>query len=300
MRDPVLFAVPFFLLMLVLEWTAARKLERIESSGAYPARHASGAYLARDAAASLSMGLVSIATSAGWKALALFGYAGIYAYLAPWHLSAQRWYTWVIAILGVDLLWYTYHRIAHRVRLIWATHQAHHSSEYFNFATALRQKWNNSGEILMWAPLPLLGLPPWMVFFSWSLNLIYQFWVHTERIDKLPRPFEFVFNTPSHHRVHHGMDQPYLDKNYGGILIIWDRLFGTFQTELFRPHYGLTKRVDTFNIWNLQTREYVAIARDWRSAKRLRDRLGFVFGPPGWAPRVASTPADAVPLVTPG
>ena len=233
------------------------------------------------------MGLVSVATTAGWKTLALLGYAGIYAYLAPWHLSPTRWYTWVIAILGVDLLYYAYHRIAHRVRLIWATHQAHHSSEYFNFATALRQKWNNSGEIVMWIPLPLLGVPPWMVFFSFSLSLIYQFWVHTERIDKLPRPFEFVFNTPSHHRVHHGMDKVYLDKNYGGILIIWDRLFGSFQPELFRPHYGLTKQVDTFNIWKLQTREYVAIARDWRSASRLRDRLGYVFGPPGWAPRTA-------------
>lgn len=124
-----------------------------------------------------------------------------------------------------------------------------------------------------------------MVFCSWSLNLIYQFWVHTERIDRLPRWFEFVFNTPSHHRVHHGMDPVYLDKNYGGILIIWDRLFGSFQPELFRPHYGLTKRVDTFNIWKLQTREYVAIVRDWRSATRLRDRLGYVFGPPGWEPR---------------
>ena len=174
------------------------------------------------------MGLVSIATSAGWKALALLGYTAIYAYVAPWHLSPTKWYTWVIALVGVDLLYYGYHRMAHRVRLMWATHQAHHSSEYYNFATAVRQKWNNSGEVLMWLPLPLLGLPPWMVYFSWSLNLIYQFWVHTERVDKLPRPFEFILNTPSHHRVHHGMDKLYLDKNYGGILIIWDRLFGAF------------------------------------------------------------------------
>jgi sterol desaturase/sphingolipid hydroxylase (fatty acid hydroxylase superfamily) len=298
MRDPVLFAIPFFLLLLILEWTAARKLERIEAAGAEKPRAASGAYLTRDSIASISMGLVSIATTAAWKTLALLGYAAIYVYVAPWHLSATKWYTWVIAVVGVDLLYYAYHRIAHRVRLIWATHQAHHSSEYFNFATALRQKWNNSGEVLMWIPLPLLGLPPWMVFFSWSLNLIYQFWVHTERIDKLPRPFEFVFNTPSHHRVHHGMDQVYLDKNYGGIFIIWDRLFGSFQAELFRPHYGLTKKVDTFNIWNLQVREYVAIARDWRSASRLRDRLGYVFGPPGWVPRAAGQTDGAVPLAT--
>lgn len=294
LRDPVLFAIPFFLLLLTLEWTAARKLERLEAAE----RPASGAYLTRDSMASISMGLVSVATTAAWKTLALLGYAAIYAYLAPWHLSPGKWYTWVIAILGVDLLYYAYHRVAHRVRLIWATHQAHHSSQYFNFATALRQKWNNSGEILLWIPLPLLGLPPWMVFFSWSLNLIYQFWVHTERVGKLPRPFEFVLNTPSHHRVHHGMDQVYLDKNYGGIFIIWDRLFGSFQAEVFRPHYGLTKQVNTFNIWNLQTREYVATARDWRSARRLRDRLAFVFGPPGWTPRPAAVTHDSIRLAS--
>jgi sterol desaturase/sphingolipid hydroxylase (fatty acid hydroxylase superfamily) len=283
MRDPVLFAIPFFVLLLILEWTAARKLERIESADER-SRPLSGAFHTRDSWASISMGLVSVATTAAWKFIALLGYAAIYAYLAPWHLSAHKWYTWVIAILGVDLSFYTYHRIAHRVRLIWATHQAHHSSEYFNFATALRQKWNNSGEILMWIPLPLLGVPPWMVFASWSVNLIYQFWVHTERIGKLWRPFEFVFNTPSHHRVHHGMDAEYLDKNYGGIFIIWDRMFRSFQPELSRPHYGLTKPVNTFNIWKLQTREYVAIARDVRSATRWHDKLAYIFGPPGWEP----------------
>ena len=293
MRDPVLFAIPFFLLLLTIEWTAARKLEHVDPAG----RPASGAYMKRDAWASISMGLVSVATTAGWKLLALLGYAAIYAYLAPWHLPSTQWYTWVIAILGVDLLFYTYHRIAHRVRLIWATHQAHHSSQYFNFATALRQKWNNSGEILIWIPLPLLGVPPWMVFASFSINLIYQFWVHTERIDKLWRPIEFIFNTPSHHRVHHGMDAEYLDKNYAGILIIWDRMFGTFQPEMFRPHYGLTKPVNTYNIWKLQTREYVAIARDVRRASAWRDRLGYIFGPPGWEPRQSVQPDIPAPTI---
>lgn len=291
MRDPVLFAIPFFLLLLTLEWVAARKLEQVEAD----ARAPSGGYHRRDAVASLSMGLVSVATTAAWKFVALLGYAALYAYVAPWQLPSTQWYTWVIAIVGVDLGFYLYHRMAHRVRVVWATHQAHHSSEYYNFATALRQKWNNSGEILVWIPLPLLGVPPWMVFFAFSLNLIYQFWVHTERVDKLWRPFEFIFNTPSHHRVHHGRDPEYLDKNYGGILIIWDRLFGTFQPELFRPNYGLTKPVETYNIWKLQTHEYVAIARDVRSVSRLRDRLGYVFGPPGWAPRAdRPVPAAAV------
>lgn len=290
MRDPVLFAIPVFLLLLSVEWAAAGAVQRLDDAGTEQ-RPPPGAYRGADARASLAMGLVSVATTAGWKFVALLGYAGIYTYLAPWQLPATRWYTWVIAILGVDLLFYGYHRIAHRVRLVWATHQAHHSSQYFNFATALRQKWNNSGEILMWTPLPLLGIPPWMVFTSFSVNLIYQFWVHTERIDKLPAPFEFVFNTPSHHRVHHGMDPQYLDKNYGGILIVWDRLFGTFAPELFRPHYGLTKQVDTFNIAALQFHEYQALARDVRAAGRLRDRLGYIFGPPGWRPgRLSAVP----------
>ncbi|MCV7072128.1 sterol desaturase family protein [Mycolicibacterium rufum] len=296
MRDPVLFAIPFFLLLLIIEWTAARKLEHVVAQGQSPetGRPAAGAHLARDSWASISMGLVSVATMGAWKFLALLGYAAIYTYLAPWHLPATQWYTWVIALVGVDLLFYCYHRTAHRVRLIWATHQAHHSSQYFNFATALRQKWNNSGEIVMWLPLPLLGIPPWMVFFSFSVSLVYQFWIHTERIGTLPRPIEFVFNTPSHHRVHHGMDQIYLDKNYGGILILWDRMFGTFQREEFRPHYGLTKPVDTFNIWRLQTREYAAIGRDVRAARRWRDKLGYLVGPPGWQPAgVAETDTAA-------
>ena len=294
MRDPVLFAIPFFLLLLTIEWSAARKLEALDSDPGRPAR---GAYLSPDARASISMGLVSVATMGAWKFGGLLGYAALYAYVAPWHLSARQWYTWVIALIGVDVLFYAYHRTAHRVRLIWATHQAHHSSRYFNFATALRQKWNNSGELIMWMPLPLLGVPPWMVFTSFSFSLIYQFWIHTEHIGTLPKPIEFVFNTPSHHRVHHGMDPEYLDRNYGGILIIWDRLFGTFQPEVFRPHYGLTKPVETFNIWSLQTHEYRAIVRDVRSATSWRNRLGYIFGPPGWGS--ASTPEVPVGSRTP-
>ncbi|WP_176458756.1 sterol desaturase family protein [Rhodococcus sp. 14-2470-1a] len=274
LRDPVALAIPAFALLLVIEWCAAIKLEDGDR----------GSYKGADARASLGMGVVSIATTTVWKTLALFGYTALYVYVAPWHLPADAWYTWVILIVGVDVLFYAYHRTAHRTRIIWATHQAHHSSEYFNFSTALRQKWNNSGEIVMWLPLPLLGIPPWMVFVGFSINLVYQFWVHTERIDKLPRVIEFVFNTPSHHRVHHGNDPQYLDKNYGGIFIVWDRLFGSYADEVARPHYGLTKKVDTFNIWTLQTHEYRSIARDVAASRSWRERFGFVLGPPGWTP----------------
>ena len=224
MHDPVTFAIPFFLILLIIEWVSAGKLVHDEAE-----RAPAGAYLRPDAWASIKMGLVSIATSGVLNAAALLAYAALYVYVAPWHLPASAWYTWVIAIVGVDLLYYFYHRIAHRVRLIWATHQAHHSSQYFNFATALRQKWNISGDVFLRALLPLFGVPPWIVFASFSINLVYQFWIHTERIGKLWRPIEFIFNTPSHHRVHHGMDQQYLDKNYGGIFILWDRIFGSFR-----------------------------------------------------------------------
>ncbi|MFD1812000.1 sterol desaturase family protein [Rhodococcus gannanensis] len=285
LRDPVALAIPFFVLFLVIEWVAARHLGGPEIDGDGRAHPPEGGYEQRDARASISMGLVSAATSAAWKALALVAYAAIYAYLAPWHLPADAWYTWVILIVGVDFLFYWYHRIAHRVRVVWATHQAHHSSEYFNFATALRQKWNNSGEIVMWIPLPLIGIPPWMVFVGFSMNLVYQFFVHTEHVDKLPRPIEFVFNTPSHHRVHHGCDPEYLDRNYAGIFVVWDRMFGTYQEETHRPTYGLTKPVGTYDILTLQSHEYAAIGRDVAAADTWRDKFGYVFGPPGWTPQ---------------
>jgi len=289
MHDPVMFAVPFFLLLLTIEWLSARRLAREEAE-----RAPAGAYHRPDAWASIWMGVVSIFTSGVVNFAALIAYAALYVYVAPWQLPVDAWYTWVIGIVGVDLMYYVYHRMAHRVRFFWATHQAHHSSQYFNLATALRQKWNVSGDVALRAVLPLLGVPPAVVFASFSANLIYQFWIHTERIDKLWRPIEFVFNTPSHHRVHHGMDPEYLDKNYGGILIIWDRMFGSFQPEIFRPHYGLTKQVDTYNIWKLETHEYVAMFRDAARVTRWRDRLGYLFGPPGWTPAEQPAAKQAV------
>jgi sterol desaturase/sphingolipid hydroxylase (fatty acid hydroxylase superfamily) len=237
-----------------------------------------------DTRASLFMGLIGSLVAVVFRAVSLVGFAAIYLYLAPWHLPADAWWTWALLIPAVDLLWYGYHRISHRVRVVWAAHQAHHSSEYFNYSTALRQKWNLWFENLMWLPLPLLGMPPALVFTGFSVNLIYQFWVHTEKIEKLPRWFEFVFNTPSHHRVHHGSDPEYLDRNYGGILIVWDRLFGTFAAERHRPTYGLTTPVGTYNLLRLQFGEYAAIVRDLRSARGWRARAGYLFGPPGWRP----------------
>jgi sterol desaturase/sphingolipid hydroxylase (fatty acid hydroxylase superfamily) len=275
--DPTLYAIPAFILFIVLELLSFKFLEDAGDGKRYVG------YEMRDSTASLSAGLGSVFINGAARVGALFGYLALYA-ITPLRVDTSKWYTWVGVILLVDLVGYTVHRVSHRVRFFWAAHQAHHNSQYFNYSTALRQKWNPWAELLFWIPLPLLGIPPWMIFTAWSVNLLYQFWVHTERVGRLPAPLEFVFNTPSHHRVHHASDPQYLDKNYGGILIIWDRLFGSFAAEQERPTYGLTKNINTFNQFKLQYHEYASMLRDVRAAGSWRDRFGYLFAPPGWKP----------------
>jgi sterol desaturase/sphingolipid hydroxylase (fatty acid hydroxylase superfamily) len=281
LRDPVTYAVPFFVLFMVIEGLSLKFLDDDD-------RRDQRNYERRDTRTNVLMGLGSLIVNGTARVVALVGYAALYV-VAPVHLDPHRWYVWVYAVLVVDLLFYTEHRAAHRVRILWAAHQAHHNSQRFNLSTAVRQKWNPWWELIVWVPLPLLGMPPWMIFTTFSFNLIFQFFVHTERIDRMWRPVEFVFNTPSHHRVHHASDKEYLDKNYGGMLIIWDRLFRSYVEEKHRPTYGLTKNIETYNVFRLQYHEYGAIARDVRRAPTLRAKLGYLFGPPGWAPAPAPT-----------
>ncbi len=284
-HDPVTYAIPAFFVLLVVEVLALRASAKATRPVGAPFRRG---YERRDTRASLLMGFGSSMIGTLWRAATLIVYTLLYDHVAPWHLRSSSWLTWVFTLLAVDLLWYTYHRFSHRVRVAWAAHQAHHSSAHFNLSTALRQKWNPYFEGLFWLPLPLLGVPPWMIYTAFSVNLIYQFWIHTERIERLPAWFEFTFNTPSHHRVHHGSDSLYLDRNYGGILILWDRLFRTFRAEAHRPTYGLTTPIRTFNPIRLQYFEYAALARDVHGATGWHDRLGYLLGPPGWAPAVRS------------
>jgi len=287
LHDPVVYAIPAFLVFVVLELISLRVLEGSEAE-----RYVG--YEARDTRTSLLMGTGSLVVNGSARIVALLGYSALFA-LTPLRLDTHSWWGWTLALLLVDLVWYLYHRASHRVRIMWAGHQAHHNSQRFNYSTALRQKWNPWGELLFWVPLPLLGIPPWLIFTAFSINLIFQFFVHTERIGRLPRPIEFVFNTPSHHRVHHASDPEYLDKNYGGILILWDRLFGSYAQETFRPTYGLTTNIDSFNPFRLQYHEYAAIWRDVRGAGSWRDRLGFLVAPPGWHPeRVISVEREVV------
>jgi sterol desaturase/sphingolipid hydroxylase (fatty acid hydroxylase superfamily) len=277
MKNPITYAAPFFLLFVLLELAALRWLDHDQNLPPI-------GYERRDARTSISMGGISVLFMTAFKVGSFFVFTAAFVHLAPWELPTDTWWYWLALLAGLDLCYYWHHRFSHRVRIGWAGHQAHHSSEYMNFGTALRQKWNPWFELVFWMPLPLLGFEPWTLYVAWSVNLIYQFLVHTELVHKLWRPIELVFNTPSHHRVHHGSDPEYLDKNYGGILIVWDRLFGTFVEEKHRPTYGLTKPVNTYNLLTLEYGHYADIGRDVRAARTWRERLGYVFGPPGWEP----------------
>lgn len=296
MKNPVTYAIPFFFLTILLELAALKWLDHDDNAaGAVGAPRRKGHH-GPDSRTSLLMGLGSIVSLTLLKLAGFFGYLWLYDNVAPFHLDTGAWWYWPAVILGLDLFYYWQHRFVHRVNVGWAAHQAHHSSEYMNFTTALRQKWNPWFELLFWIPLPLLGFAPWTLYVAFGFNLIYQFFVHTETIERLPRPIELVFNTPSHHRVHHGSDPEYLDTNYGGILIIWDRLFGSFTPEKQRPTYGLTKPVDTYNLIKLEYGDYAKIVRDVRHAATWRDRLGYLFGPPGWEPTARAGAATKVPM----
>jgi len=274
LKNPTVAAAPFFILSMLIELAAFRFLETDDARG----------YEKRDARTSIAMGAGSLVSSALFKAGTLVLFVAASVYLAPWHLATDTWWYWVVLILGLDLAFYLNHRFVHRVRLGWAAHQAHHSSEYFNFSTALRQKWNPWADAVFWLPFPLLGFAPWTLYVAFGFNLVYQFFTHTEKIGFMWRPIEWIMNTPSHHRVHHGSDPEYLDKNYAGIFIIWDRMFGTFQKELHRPTYGLTVPVDTYNVIRLQYGPFVELFRDVKAASGLRTKLGYIFMPPGWHP----------------
>ena len=180
----MVFAIPAFVAFMALEMASLRVREDQDDDA--DSKRFVG-YEARDTRTSILMGAGSLVVSGSARIGALIGYAALYE-LTPLRLDSHRWYTWVFALLVVDLLWYSYHRASHRVRLMWAAHQAHHNSQRFNHSTAVRQKWNPWFELLFWTPLPLLGLPPWMIFTSFSVNLIFQFLVHTEKVDRLPGP----------------------------------------------------------------------------------------------------------------
>jgi len=269
--DPVDFAVPGFVALVFAEMVVVRIKDRSR-------------YCPRDTLTSLALGLGS--TVAGvLSAGAVFALATWVGQFRAFDIS-YAWYWFVVCFVLDDLAYYLFHRSAHRVRWFWASHVIHHSSQHYNLSTALRQTWTGffSLAFLFRLPLFLIGFPPEMVFFVAGLNLIYQFWIHTEVIGRMPRWFEAVMNTPSHHRVHHATNPRYLDRNYAGVLIVWDRMFGTFEPERAddRPRYGIVHQLGSFSLLWAAFHEWVGIARDvWRAPWGAK--LGYIWRPPGWS-----------------
>ena len=200
-------------------------------------------------------------------------------------LSNNLLLAWLICFIGDDFTYYWSHRLCHEVRYLWASHSVHHSAESLSLPVAFRLSWTTSltGIFFLWGWMPLLGISPEMVLFVKSINALYGFWLHTEVIKKLPRWIEFIFSTPSHHRVHHGSNVEYLDKNHGGILIIWDRIFGTYQDEIFTPKYGLTKNINSNNPFVITFYEWKNLLNDLKKPGSLKDRLCYIFRAPGWS-----------------
>jgi sterol desaturase/sphingolipid hydroxylase (fatty acid hydroxylase superfamily) len=207
------------------------------------------------------------------------------------------------AIAGWDFVYYWNHRFMHESRYMWAVHVVHHSSERYNLSTALRQPVADVfGTSVPYGTLCLLGVQPGLITTARGVNLLYQFWIHTETIGRLG-PSEAVLNTPSHHRVHHGVNRQYIDRNHGSILIVWDRLFGTFEPEDERVVYGLTKNINTFNPGRIAAHEYAEMLRDVARSTSWRERLSYVVRGPGWAMRqrqLLSAPADEADALTDG
>lgn len=269
MSTLIYLAVPVFLLTVVLEYRLSR------------GRPVKG-YERRDTRASLSLGVINVVVAAAVKGGALALYAACNQ-IALFHIE-PAWWSWLLVIIGDDFCYYWFHRCHHEVRLLWAAHVNHHSSQRFNLSTALRQSWATpvTGPVF-WAPLALLGFPALMILTAQAVSLLYQYWIHTELIDRMGR-FEYLMNTPSHHRVHHGRNVQYLDRNYAGIFMIWDRLFGSFEPEDEAVDYGLTKNLESTRLWTVAMHEWQAMARDVAAAKGWRERLGRIFLRPGWSP----------------
>jgi sterol desaturase/sphingolipid hydroxylase (fatty acid hydroxylase superfamily) len=272
--DLTILAIPAFLGLLAVEYAMAHRRGReIQET--------------RDTATSLSLGVGSLFAGAAWKTASagLYFAAHEHALLA---LGDGPW-AFVAALVAVDFAYYWFHRLHHEVRVLWASHVPHHSSQRYNLSTALRQSWTPFTGLPFYLPLALFFSPA-QIATAYGINLLYQFWIHTELIDRLG-PFERVLNTPSHHRVHHGANVEYLDRNYGGILIVWDRWFGTFEPERAPVRYGLTKNIQSGNPVYAALHEFGAVLRDALSARSPRDALGFLLQPPGWRPNGAGATA---------
>lgn len=282
--DPVALATPAFAALVIAEMVFVRFTGR-------------GRFEVKDTAASLMMGLGSVIIGA----LFAFLFVGFARLIMPFALFHIGWSWWAVVLCFVadDLRYYWWHRASHRVRWLWADHVNHHSSQHYNLSTALRQPWGGVlalPGLLFLAPLVLLGFPLEMIAFVHGINLVYQFWIHTESIGRFPKPIEAVMNTPSHHRVHHATNARYLDANYAGVFIVWDRMFGTFVAETSEdpPRYGIIGQIASFNPLRIALHGWVSLASDLIGAKSPREAALYLFAPPGWSPDGSRETSDSI------
>ncbi len=246
------------------------------------------AYELKDFGASMSQLAMNILAKLGIDIVVIGFHFYLYQYrLVDWAGPLQ----WLITLVALDFVFYWYHRASHRTRFLWAAHVVHHSSERMNFGTALRQ--SPTGPLtraLFYWPLPLLGFDPLVIASAGAVATIYGFWTHTEQVNKLWRPLEYIFVTPSHHRAHHGSNPEYVDKNYANLLIIWDRMFGTFEEERTKVRYGLRTNIGTFNPFRIAFHEWATLFTDMARAGSARQAWQHWINPPGWKPADAPLP----------
>ena len=268
----IIYAIPFFVFAMLLEFFVA-SAKNLKS------------YTAKDAFSSIAMGLGNVFIGFVSK---LFVFAALYYVYENLRIFTIpiTWWSFIILFFLDDFSYYWFHRTSHENRFFWASHVVHHSSKHYNLSTALRQTWTGSFySFIFWLWLPLIGFHPGMIIFQMSISLLYQFWIHTELIQKMPKWIELFFNTPSHHRVHHGSNPIYLDKNHAGILIIWDKLFGTFQPELKseKVQYGLVVNIKTYNPIFIAFNEWGALFKDLNTKNiSVMNRIRYLYKPPGW------------------
>ena len=280
--SPVDYAIPAFVILVILEMLWAR-------------RKAPEKYEPKDTLTSLALGTGS--TVAGALTGALVFSLAMWLYQHGLVDIGWAWWAFILCFIADDFAYYWAHRTGHRVRWFWASHVNHHSSQHYNLSTALRQSWTGFFALgfIFRIPLALVGFHPAMLLFVGAINLIYQFWIHTEAIGKFPRWFEYVMNTPSHHRVHHATNPRYLDRNYAGAFIIWDRMFGTFTEEVEgeQIRYGIVKQLGTFSLLWSVFHEWIGIAQDIWSAP-WRHKFAYLWRPPGWSHDGSRETSDSI------
>ena len=275
MGKAIALATPVFFLLIAIELLVAR------------ARGLRGAYRLNDAINSLSLGVMSQVVGVFVRVLTIGIYAWVFEHVALGSWPTDAWWAWLAAILFYDFCYYWNHRLGHESAVLWAAHVVHHQSQCSNLSTALRQ--TSSSELLSWVfyvPMAVAGVPPAMFAVAAIVDLLYQYWIHTELVGKLGA-YDRWFASPSNHRVHHAVNDRYVDRNYGGILVVWDRMFGTFVEETERCVYGTRAPLRSWDpLWaNLEV--YADLARKSREAERWRDKVRVWFMPPGWQPATA-------------